>query len=72
MKVGTPDNIHIVIFIDNSIVKAERCEFDLRASKNDKDKLTISLDGLSNLDTYLIKAMTSFRLIQVFHNYVLR
>lgn len=56
MKVGTPDNIHIVIFIDNSIVKAERYEFDLRASKNDKDKLTISLDGLSNLDTYLIKS----------------
>ena len=56
MKAGTPDNIHIVIFIDNSIVKAERYEFDLRASKNDKDKLTISLDGLSNLDTYLIKS----------------
>ena len=56
MKVGTPDNIHIVVFIDNSVVKAERYECDLRASKNDKDKLTISLDGLSELDTYLIKS----------------
>lgn len=56
MKVGTPDNIHIVVFIDNSIVKAERYEFDLRASNDDKDKLTISLDGLSELDTYLIKS----------------
>lgn len=54
-KIGTPDNIHIVVFIDNSVVKAERYEFDLRASNDDKDKLTISQDGLSEPDTYLIK-----------------
>lgn len=55
MKIGTDDSIHVAVFIDNSIVKAERYEFDLSTSNDDKDKLTISLDGLSELDTYLIK-----------------
>lgn len=56
MKIGTDDSIHVIVFIDNSIIKAERYEFDLSTSDDNEDKLIISLDGLSKLDTYFIKS----------------
>lgn len=50
------DIVYAAVFVDNRIVKAERYEFDLSTANDDQDKITISLDGLSQLDTYTIKA----------------
>ena len=55
MIVGTSDNTRVTVYLDNSIVKAERYEFDLSTYNDNEDMLTISLGGLSNKDTYLIK-----------------
>lgn len=50
------DIVYATVFVDNSIVKAERYEFDLSSANDVQDKITISLDGLTQLDTYTIKA----------------
>lgn len=52
------DTFYLTFFIDNSIVNASRYEIDIRNFQDAHDKLTLSLDHLQQLDTYIIKTYT--------------